>query len=71
MKLVSKPGKTLVWFFAHALEGTITVAMSFVALYSLFVFDNIVMKVAGFVGSFAIAYIATYLLGMVRGEHRR
>jgi len=45
--------------------------MSFMALYSLFFFDNIVMKVAGFVGSFAIAYIASYLLGMVRGEHRR
>ncbi|MDF2777408.1 MULTISPECIES: hypothetical protein [Pseudescherichia] len=71
MKLVSWPGKTLFWFLAHALEGTITVAMSFVALYSLFVFDNIAMKVAGFVGSFAIAYIASYLLGMVRGEHRR
>jgi hypothetical protein len=63
--------KCIGWFFSHALQGTITVAMSFVALYSLFVFDNIVMKVAGFVGSFAIAYIATYLLGMVRGEHRR
>jgi hypothetical protein len=63
--------KFIGWFLAHALQGTITVAMSFVALYSLFVFDNIVMKVAGFVGSFAIAYIATYLLGMVRGEHRR
>ncbi|WP_144818181.1 MULTISPECIES: hypothetical protein [Enterobacteriaceae] len=71
MKFVSWLGKTLVWFLAHALEGTITVAMSFMALYSLFVFDNIAMKVAGFVGSFAIGYITSYLLGMVRGEHRR
>ncbi len=71
MKFVNWLGKTLVWFLAHALEGTITVAMSFMALYSLFVFDNIAMKVAGFVGSFAIGYITSYLLGMVRGEHRR
>ncbi len=71
MKFVSWLGKILGWFLAHALQGTITVAMSFVALYCVFVFDNIAMKVAGFVGSFAIAYIASYLLGMVRGEHRR
>lgn len=71
MKFVSWLGKTLVWFLAHALEGTITVAMSFIALYCLFVFDNISMKVAGFVGSFAIGYITSYLLGMARGEHRR
>ena len=71
MKFVSWLGKILGWFLAHALQGTITVAMSFMALYSLFVFDDIVMKIAGFVGSFAIAYVASYLLGMVRGEHRR
>lgn len=71
MKFVSWLGKFLGWFFAHALQGTITVAMSFMALYSLFVFDNIAMKVAGFVGSFAIAYVASYLLGKTRGEHRR
>ncbi len=45
--------------------------MSFMALYSLFAFDNIAMKIAGFVGSFVIAYIVSYLLGMDRGEHRR
>jgi len=63
--------KFIGWFLAYALQGTITVAMSFVALYSLFVFDNIAMKVAGFIGSFAIAYVASYILGKARGEHRR
>lgn len=63
--------KFIGWFLAHALQGTITVAMSFVALYSLFVFDNIAMKVAGFIGAFAIAYVASYILGKARGEHRR
>lgn len=63
--------KFIGWFLAHALEGTITAAMSFIALYSLFVFDNIVMKIAGFIGSFAIAYVASYVLGKARGEHRR
>ncbi|WP_313112543.1 hypothetical protein [Pseudescherichia sp.] len=63
--------KFIGWFFAHALQGTITVAMSFMALYFLFVSDNIAMKAAGFIGSFAIAYIASYLLGKVRGKHRQ
>jgi len=63
--------KFIGWFLAHALEGTIIAAMSFIALYSLFVFDNIVMKIAGFIGSFAIAYVASYVLGKARGEHRR
>ncbi|MCH9296409.1 hypothetical protein QM637_15040 [Pantoea allii] len=55
---------------AHLLEGTITVAMSFIALASLFVFDSLALKLCGFVGAIVIGYGAAYFLGKARGEHR-
>lgn len=56
---------------AHLLEGTITVAMSFIALASLFVFDSVAMKACGFIGAVVIGYAAAYYLGKVRGEHKQ
>ncbi|TPE19152.1 hypothetical protein FJP62_03625 [Pantoea vagans] len=56
---------------AHFLEGTITVAMSFIALASLFVFDSLALKLCGFFGAVVIGYGAAYFLGKVRGEHKQ
>lgn len=70
MKFVTWLGKALGWFFAHALQGTVTVVMSFIAIFSLFIFDNIALKFTAFIGSFAIVYLVSYFLGKVRGEHK-
>ena len=70
MKFVNWLGKFLGWFLSHALQGTITVIMSFMGLFSLFAFENTAMKVIGFITSFAIAYMISYWLGKVRGEDR-
>ncbi len=71
MKFVNWLTKAVVWLLAHIFEGTITLVASFTALASLFLFDSTIFKFFGFVGSFIIAYIATYYFGRVRGEHRR
>jgi hypothetical protein len=71
MRFVNWLAKAIGWFLSHALQGTITVVMSFIALASLTVFDSVVMKLIGFFGSFAVVYLATYFLGKTRGEHKR
>jgi hypothetical protein len=70
MRFVNWLAKAIGWFLAHAIEGTITVAMSFLALASFYIFDSIAMKIVGFFGSFIVAYIAGYYLGKLRGEHK-
>jgi len=66
MKFVKWLGK----LSAHLIEGTITVAMSFLALASLFMFDSLALKLCGFFGSVLIGYGAAYFLGKARGEHK-
>ncbi len=70
MRFASWLVKAIGWLLAHALEGTITVAMSFVALASFYIFDSLTMKLAGFFGSMIVGYLAAYYLGKLRGEHR-
>ena len=71
MRFVNWLGKAIGWFLAHALQGTITVVMSFIALASLTIFDSVAMKLTGFFGSFVVVYVASYFLGKVRGEHKQ
>lgn len=66
MKFVKWLGK----LSAHLIEGTITIAMSFLALASLFMFDSLALKLCGFFGSVLIGYGAAYFLGKARGEHK-
>ncbi|MDI9222417.1 hypothetical protein QMZ30_16035 [Pantoea sp. EA-12] len=63
--------KAIGWLLTHTLQGILMLIMSFTAIASLFVFDNLPMKLTGLLGSFAIAYFASYWLGKARGEHRR
>ena len=70
MKFVNWLTKALVWLLAHIFEGAVTVVASFTALASLFIFDSLILKIFGVVGSFFIAYISAYYFGKVRGEDK-
>ncbi|QGY29158.1 hypothetical protein [Pantoea cypripedii] len=70
MKFVNWLAKSIGWLLSHAIEGTITVAMSFLALASFYIFDSLVMKLTGFFGSFIVGYLAAYCLGKLRGDDR-
>ncbi|GAA3582810.1 hypothetical protein GCM10023078_08330 [Gibbsiella greigii] len=68
MKFVNWLAKSVGWLLAHAIEGTITVAMSFIALASFYIFDSLTTKFIGFFGAIIIGYLSAYYFGKLRGE---
>jgi len=71
MKFANWVAKSIGWLLTHALQGIITVIVSFTAIASFYIFDSIPMKILGFIASLIIGYAATYYLGKLRGEDKR
>ena len=58
------------WLMSHLIEGTVTSLASLTALASIYLFDNVIYKIGGVIGSFLVAYLVTYFFEKVRSRSK-
>ena len=70
MNLVKKSAKFTGWIVSHALEALTTGITTLAAVFSLYLFNSLAMKLVGFVGFLLLGFLLSIVLAKLRGEDR-